>query len=605
MDKQQLSLLLREVRKFEKQNIDKQNNEAQNNSGAVTEDNTNARTRIKLAVLGTCAIQYFVKFLKYYLYENGINATIYEGEYNGINMDVFDDDSEFYRFQPDYVILLPYYTDIKNFPALLASNEEIGQCLDSVTAYYSEAWKRISTIHNVKILQSNFVIPSIHVLGNLENKEAYSRNNFIRKANEKLLSESPSNVTIVDLDALSDNIGKYNWFDYPAYFLNKAMVRLDFMPELVQCFVRQIKALMGNTKKCLVLDLDNTLWGGVVGDDGYDGIQLDPNNAVGEAYRFFQEYCLELKNRGVILAICSKNDEAVAKEPFEKNADMILHLDDIACFVANWENKADNMHKIAAELNIGIDSLVFFDDNPAERKIVKQFVPEVYVVDVPSDPALYVLQLEKDQPFEWLQLTKEDLDRTDSYIGNQKRKVMLESFVDYDEYLKALEMKGRVERGEGADVSRFTQLINKSNQFNLRTIRYSEADIESMALDENVKCLCGKLSDRYNNYGIITCVILKKVDDACFIDTWVMSCRVLKRGVESMMFNAIIDAVKEMGCSEVKAEYIRTKKNSMVSTFYETLGFENIETLDDGEVFKKEYVLHDLSNKQKHYIGKL
>lgn len=374
------------------------------------------------------------------------------------------------------------------------------------------------------------------------------------------------------------------------------------MPEYVMCFVRQIKALRGNTKKCLVLDLDNTIWGGVVGDDGWEGIQIDPNNAVGEAYRFFQTYCLALRKRGVILAVCSKNDESIAKEPFEKNENMILRLDDISCFVANWENKADNLRKIAHELNIGIDSLVFFDDNPAEREIVKQFVPEVHVVDVPTDPALYVLQMEKEQPFEWMQITKEDLERTDSYSGNQKRQQLQESFVNYDEYLKALDMKGEAARVQQGDVARFAQLINKSNQFNLRTIRYAEADVQQMLADENVCCLYGKLSDRYSNYGIISCVILRKENEICFIDTWVMSCRVLKRGVESMMFEGILKAATEMGCISMKAEYIRTKKNQMVESFYESLGFDLLETKDDDSGFQKEYQLNSLNIKPVHYI---
>lgn len=582
MDKLELSALLKLVRKSEKTQ--------------VTEDGP------KIAVLGSCSIQYFVKILRYYLGQEGLHCKIYEGEYNGINMDVFDASSALYAFQPDYVIVLPFYTDVKDVPPLLADEKTIEQYLERTKEYYQRVWKQLSSISNVRILQGNFVIPPNRVLGNLEYQEEYARNSFFKVVNETLVKEKPSNVTIVDLDALSSNIGKYNWFDYSSYFLNKAAIRLEYMPEYVMCFVRQIKALRGNTKKCLVLDLDNTIWGGVVGDDGWEGIQIDPNNAVGEAYRFFQTYCLALRKRGVILAVCSKNDESIAKEPFEKNENMILRLDDISCFVANWENKADNLRKIAHELNIGIDSLVFFDDNPAEREIVKQFVPEVHVVDVPTDPALYVLQMEKEQPFEWMQITKEDLERTDSYSGNQKRQQLQESFVNYDEYLKALDMKGEVARVQQGDVARFAQLINKSNQFNLRTIRYAEADVQQMLADENVCCLYGKLSDRYSNYSIISCVILRKENDICFIDTWVMSCRVLKRGVESMMFEGILKAATEMGCTSMKAEYIRTKKNQMVESFYESLGFDLLETKDDDSGFQKEYQLNSLNIKPVHYI---
>ena len=582
MDKLELSELLKQIRKFEKTH--------------KVEDGP------KIAVIGSCAIQYFVKILRYYLGKEGMNCKIYEGEYNGINMDVFDPDSAIYRFHPDYIIILPFYTDINNLPPLLADDESIKQCADSTICYYTNIWNQLSAIENVHILQGNFVIPSIRVLGNLEYSESYSTGSFLKKINEILIKEKSANVMIVDLDALSDNIGKYNWFDYPSYFLNKAAVRLEYMPEYVMSFVRQIKALRGSMRKCLVLDLDNTLWGGVVGDEGWQGIEIDPNNAVGEAYRFFQSYCLALRKRGIILAVCSKNDEAIAKEPFEKNENMILRLNDISCFIANWENKADNLRKIAQELNIGIDSLVFFDDNPAEREIVKHFLSEVHVIDVPADPALYVLQMEKEQPFEWLQITREDLERTDSYRGNKQRLQLQESFVDYSEYLQALDMRGKVAKVQQDEVARFTQLINKSNQFNLRTIRYSEADIQSMLDDRNTCCLYGKLSDRYSNYGIITCVILHKENDICFIDTWVMSCRVLKRGVENMMFELILKAAADMGCNSIRGEYIKTKKNKMVENFYDSLGFELKKTIEDESGFQKEYILNRLNLKVNHFI---
>lgn len=582
MDKLKLSTLLKQVRKNEKKQV--------------------AEYGLKIAVLGSCSIQYFVKILRYYLAQEGIHCKIYEGEYNGIAMDVFDSTSVLYQFQPDYIIILPFYTDIKDMPPLLANEKLIGQYVESTKIYYKNIWEQLGEIPNIHILQGNFVIPPVRVLGNLEYQEVYSVNGFLKAVNEMLMDEKPANVTIVDLDALACNIGKYNWFDYSSYFLNKAAVRLEYMPECVLCFVRQIKALRGNTKKCLVLDLDNTLWGGIVGDEGWNGIQIDPNNAVGEAYRFFQAYCLSLRKRGVILAVCSKNDESIAKEPFEKNENMILQLSDISCFVANWENKADNLRRIAYELNIGTDSLVFFDDNPAEREIVRQFVPEIQVIDVPNDPALYVLQMEKEQPFEWLQITKEDLERTDSYRGNQKRLQLQENFVDYNEYLKALDMRGKATRVHREDVARFTQLINKSNQFNLRTIRYSEADVQQLLDDKNAYCLCGKLADRYGSYGIISCVILRKDDDTCFIDTWVMSCRVLKRGVENMMFERILKAVKEMECTIIRAEYIQTKKNQIVENFYESLGFELLKTKDEGNGVWKEYVLNNLNLKLTHYI---
>lgn len=582
MEKKELSLLLKQIRK--------------------NEHNQVSECSVRIAVLGSCAIQYFVKMLRYYLEQEGIHSKIYEGEYDGINMDVFNEDSSLYQFSPDYIILLPFFTDIRDIPPLLSDRDTVAKFEDSVIEYYKKVWKKLESIPNVRILMSNFVIPPVRILGNIEYQEEYGTNSIIKSINEKLISEKTSSVLIVDLDAIAANIGKYNWFDYSSFFLNKAAVRLDYMPECVMCFVRQLKALRGYTRKCLVLDLDNTLWGGVVGDDGWEGIQLDPNNAVGEAYRFFQSYCHMLRKRGIILAVCSKNDESIAKEAFIKNENMILRLDDISCFVANWENKADNLRKIAHELNIGIDSLVFFDDNPAEREIVKQFLPDVHVVDVPDDPANYVLELEKEQPFDWLQITKEDIERTKTYEDNQKRKQLQESFVNYDEFLSALAMVGKVDTIGPEDIARFTQLINKSNQFNLRTVRYTESDIQKLSNDHNSCCLYAKLLDRYSNYGIISCVILKKEDTTCFIDTWVMSCRVLKRGVENMMYEHVLKKALEMGCSSIKAEYIKTKKNQMVESFYESLGFKLLKAEGSDQKFIKYYYTENFDFKSKHFI---
>lgn len=580
MQKNDLSLLLKQIRRFEKEN--------------------NENEGIRIAVLGSASIQYFVKILRYQLHTCGIDCQIYEGEFDGITMDVLDPNSALYRFAPEYLVLLPHYTDIKEYPSLLAPSEEISAALESRMAFFQKVWGSLSKISNIKVLQANFVIPPIREAGNLEYQLESTKGSFLRQVNCSLVEQKPPFVTVIDADTLSNDIGKYNWFDYSAYFLNKAPVRLDYLPELAGCFVRQILALHGKPRKCLVLDLDNTLWGGVVGDDGYNGLQLDPNNAVGEAYRFFQQYLLALKNRGVILAVCSKNEEAIAKEPFLKNENMILHLNDIACFVANWEDKASNIKRIAQELHIGTDSMVFFDDNPAERAIVRQFLPEVYVVEVPEDPADYALQLDMDSPFDWLQLTAEDLLRSDTYQMNQQRQEMRSSFVDYNSYLQALEMKGCVRELDSSALERFVQLINKSNQFNLRTVRYSEENITEMLKDPNTKCLYAQLEDKFSSFGIISCVILRKKANVCFIDTWVMSCRVLKRGVENMMFNSIIYATKKMGCDELHAEYIPTKKNVMVKDFYDNLGFQKKEGREEDT--SQEYQLKNLDVQSTHYI---
>lgn len=546
----------------------------------------NLKPEIKIAVLGTASIQYFVMMLDYQLHQAGIDSEIYEGEYNGITMDVFDNHSELYKFKPDIVILLTHYTDIKIFPELLASDDEVDKKVNETSSYYKSVWDKLSIIENVKILQSNFVIPPEHLLGNLETAVGYSKTSFYKKINEKLVSYAPKSVSIIDLEMLSQYVGKYQWFDYKAYFMSKSGFKIDYLPDVAGAFKNQIIAMKGKTKKCLVLDLDNTLWGGVVGDEGYDGIQIDPNNAIGEAYRYFQSYILDLKNRGVILAVCSKNDEENAKEPFEKNPNMILHYDDISCFMANWDDKVTNIKRIAETLNIGVDSLVFVDDNPAERDIVKSYLPEVHVVDLPTDPALYTLQLDKENPFNWIQYTKEDINRSKSYIENKNREALVSQFTNYDEYLKALEMSGGVGEVTEKEVARFTQLLNKSNQFNLRTQRYTEDEILSLLQEKSAKCLYVNLRDKFSEYGIISCIVLRKQNEECFIESWVMSCRVLKRGVENMAFAGVIKAAKSMRCNKLHGEYIKSKKNAMVSEFYDSLEFELLDSTDD----RKQYI---------------
>ncbi len=582
MDRQELSQLLRKIRKFEKEPL--------------------LKGKTKIAVIGSYSIQYFVKILRYFLAEAGWNCEIYEGEYNGIYTEICYPNSKLHCFSPDYVLLLPFDKDIKEYPALLADEKEIRCCLDIVENYYRQIWEALYKIGHVKILQANIVLPPIRSLGNLEYQMECSTCRYLEEVNRRILKVKPPYVTVVDVEHLSRNIGKYQWFDYPSYFLHKEGVRLEYMPELVSLFVSQLYALEGKIKKCLVLDLDNTLWGGVVGDDGWDGIQLDPNHAVGEAYQAFQQYLLMLKERGVILAVCSKNEEATAKEPFEKNEHMLLHQEDISCFMANWEDKASNIRKIAEELNIGTDSIVFFDDNPAERDIVRRYVPEVHVVEVPKDPAMYVLQMEKESPFEWLQVTEEDLQRTSTYQENRKRRKLQENYIDYREYLKALKMRGTAKILVEKDIERFVQLINKSNQFNLRTVRYLETDIREMLTEDSIRCIAGKISDRYSQYGIISCIILKKKENICEIDTWVMSCRVLKRGVEYMMFCAVLKEAAKMGCTKLTAEYRKSKKNHIVEEFYEELGFQVTGIYEENGEWRKEYVLDHLENTKEYEI---
>lgn len=560
------------------------------------------RDKIKIAVLGSYSIQHFVGVLDVFLQGQGIHTEIYEGEYDGINMDVLDENSGLYRFAPEIVILMTHTADIRHYPALLSSEEEVEEVLKKQMAYYRHLWECIGRIPGCQVMQTNFVVPLHRALGNMEADYLFSAASYIRLLNLELAKQRPKYVTIMDMDYIASLVGKKKWFDYSSYFLTKAGFHVEFLGEAAKLFSTQIASLKGKTRKCLVLDLDNTLWGGVVGDDGYDGIQIDPHHAVGEAYRYFQQYVKKLRERGVILAVCSKNDEDVAKQPFLKNPDMILKLSDFACFRANWEDKAGNIRAIAKELNIGLDSLVFVDDNPAEREIVRQYVPEVLVIDLPEDPAEYADALEEASPFEWMELTKEDLCRAESYSANKEREELFENFVNYEEYLQALLMEGNIGIVGDAQMERFVQLINKSNQFNLRTKRYTDAQIEELRHKDDVRLLYVDLKDRFTSYGIISCIILKKVGEDCFIDTWLMSCRVLKRGVEDFAFLRVIEEAERMGCTRIIGEYIPSKKNGMVKEFYKELGFSPLEEPGWQEVPESTLFMYPVTEKYQKRI---
>lgn len=562
---------------------------------------------IKIAVLGSCSIQHLVMALKVFLLKYGIQADIYQGEYDGIEMDVLSDDSDLYKFDPHIIILMTNYKDIKIVPGLFADKDEIELHLKREEDHYRNLWDHINERCKCHILQTNFVIPTLRVLGSLEYKYIFSKTNYIQNVNQRLLDAKPNNLDFIDMDFIASYVGKNKWFDYAAYFMSKQAFSLEVIGYVADIIAKMIAAHKGYVRKCLVLDLDNTLWGGIVGDLGFEGINLDPNDPIGEAYLSFQQYVLDLKNRGVILAVCSKNDLDIAKGPFLKNKKMILSLDDISCFIANWEDKASNLRQIAGELNIGVDSLVFFDDNPVEREIVKRFLPEVWVVNVPEDPAYYASALAFENPFEWSYITKEDISRSQSYIHKRQMTLSSLSYNDYNEYLQDLDMQATVKNMDTADFTRFLQLINKTNQFNLRTRRYNEAQIEQFRTDNNYRLISISLSDKFSEYGIISCIILKKIRNICFIDTWVMSCRVLKRGIENLAMENIIMSASEMGCDKVVGEYIGTAKNGMVKNIYTEYGFKPLNKTD--EIYKTDpesdlYILDDLSSwtKKPYFI---
>ena len=388
-------------------------------------------------------------------------------------------------------------------------------------------------------------------------------------------------------------------FDSSLYITSEMVFSIDVIPYLASRTIDIISAAQGKFKKCLILDLDNTIWGGIIGDDGLENIQLGHGLGIGKAFSEFQEWIKKIKNRGIILAICSKNTEKIAKEPFEKHPDMILKLNDISVFKTNWNNKADNIRQIQSILNIGFDSMVFLDDNPFERNMVRQNVPGVIVPEMPEDPGEYLEYLYSLNLFETLSYSTADDDRTKQYQIEAQRITMQKSFTNEYEFLKNLNMVSKVKPFDKFNTPRVSQLSQRSNQFNLRTIRNSEADIENISNDNNYKNFSFTLSDKYGDHGLICIVILeKKNKEDLFINTWIMSCRVLNRGMENFTLNTIIKYVKENGFKKIIGEYIETPKNKIVESHYQKLGFLPID-LDGQKLYELEV---DDYEKKEYYI---
>ena len=539
--------------------------------------NMDELTKIKVAILGNCSTQHLATALKGYGYIEKYNFDIFDSDYNQIDSQIMDEMSELYSFLPDYVLIFmsseKLYEDFCKTD-LNSRNTFADNIIQKLRMYYETVNQRLKT----NILQFNFVELDDRIFGNYGNKIDNSFIYQIRKLNLLLmeLSENIKNVFVIDLEWLQNTYGRKNLYDDKMYYIAKMPISTNLLPEAAKQIVDVIKSLKGRIKKCIILDLDNTLWGGVIGDDGLNKIQIG-ELCLGHAFSDFQMWLKELKNRGIILAICSKNNEDIAKEPFEKHPEMVLRLEDISMFVANWDDKATNIKHIQETINIGMDSIVFIDDNPFERNLVKSLIPDITVPDLPEDPSQYLSYLKELNLFETASYSENDKDRTKQYQAEVGRETMKSTYSDFNDYLKSLEMVGTVHEFNEFEVPRISQLTQRSNQFNLRTIRYTEAEIENIINDKNYVTLSFSLKDKFGDYGLISGVIMKKQDDdTLFIDTWLMSCRVLKRGMEEFIINNVVNKAKEEGYSKIIGEYIKTPKNAMVEKIYSNMGFNDI-----------------------------
>ena len=522
----------------------------------------------RVAVLGSYTTTQFMPILRLAALQAGIQIELYESAYGQYRQDILDPDSALYRFAPDFIVLAVHEGDL-GLPDFSPSPA------DEVTAElrrWTSLWAAVSGRGTAHVVQHNFAIPPEAPMGHLGSRLTGSRYAMIQALNVRLGEEAGNAVSIVDCERLSALHGKLRWFDARYWHVSKQAVALDALPLLAEQTAWVIAARLGLTRKCLVLDLDNTLWGGVIGEDGLAGIKLG-DGAAGEAFVAFQEYILRLKSKGVILAVCSKNNEADAREPFEKHPEMRIKLSDIAAFSASWDSKPDGVRALARQLNIGLDSMVFVDDNPAERQAMRELVPEVAVVYLPTDPAHYVRALAAYPGFESASFTAEDAQRTDQYRARAEIARLENEATSLEDFHRGLQMRAAISPFTAFDLPRLAQLLAKSNQFNLTTRRHGAAELERFVADPECVHFSLRLRDRFTDHGLVSLMIGFRRGEVLDIDSWLMSCRVIGRTVEKEMLAQLARRAEALGCQVLRGTYIPTAKNAMVADVYGRFGF--------------------------------
>jgi FkbH-like protein len=497
----------------------------------------------------------------------------YVTDYAQYRQEIFDSSSGLYRYHPDVVL---FALDARH--VVSQTSDGSGQnAAEKTVSELAKLWQRVQNSFGCQVIQQTLLPIFPSVIGNNEHRLPTSSRWRVSEFNHALRCQADLNgVELLALDAKVEQDGLNAWYDDVLWHRAKQEIHPAASPMYGDLVVRMIAAQRGKSSKCLVLDLDNTLWGGIVGEAGPDGIVLGQGSAEGEAYLEFQRWIKDQARRGVIIAVCSKNDEANAMAPFERHPEMVLSRSDIAAFVANWDDKPSNLRAIAEQLNIGIDSLVFVDDTPFERNIVRRELPMVSVPEIPDEPALYARCLSDAGYFEGLSVTQDDLGRTNQYQNNLNREALQTASTDLNSFLSALRMELWVESFGDHTLKRTVQLINKTNQFNLTTRRYTEEQVSALIRANDALNLQFRLSDIYGDNGIIS-VIMAHIDEQTrekmVIDTWLMSCRVFGRQVENACMNVIADRAKRLGATEIIGEYIQTNRNSIVKEHYARMKF--------------------------------
>lgn len=533
---------------------------------------------LRVAVLSGSTTNEVVKELELFLLFYGFKPTFYCSGYNTFYSEALFPSAEFKSFKPDIIYVHTSWRNLVNLPTPATSFEQYQKDLEINKTRFLDIWTQLSLKFDCPIIQNNFDACFYRPMGNMDNHDFHGINNFINKMNAFLYESvtSQKKLFINDLNYIQAKYGIDEFSDPKYWYLYKYFCAPQYIPYFTYNLANIIKAIFGKNKKVLNLDLDNTLWGDVIGDVGKSGIILGQGNGIGEAYQEFQLFLKCLKERGILLTVNSKNEFENAKEGFE-HPDTILRIDDFVAFYANWQTKNVNLYNTAKELNLGIDSFVFVDDNPLEREIITSSYNDVSVPKI-DDMTYAINYLCQGGYFEPVSLSSDDLARTKMYIDNKKRETLEKTFDNYDDFLDSLDMEAIISPFDDTNIERITQLLNKTNQFNLTTCRHSLEEIKLFAKDNDNICIYGRLKDKFGDNGLVSVIIAKKIEEQTLqITDWVMSCRVFNRGMEYAMFNAFALIAKQKDIKFILGNYIPTAKNKIVEDLYLKLGFKEIQ----------------------------
>jgi FkbH-like protein len=532
----------------------------------------------RIAILGSSTTALLPPLLKALAFRDGIRAEFYEGLYGAYQQEILNPESGLYAFAPNVIILALHWRDLHLSPAIDHA-QEAQALVETQAGRFAQFWQTLAERSSAHVIQYAFDLPAEEAWGSLSMALPGGRARLIHAVNEQLRREAHGkSVSILETTRVAMEVGLARWSDPLMWWKAKQHPGPEALPALAEALLAQVRAICGLTRKVIAVDLDNTLWGGVIGEDGLDGIKVGPGTPEGEAHAALQQYLKELSMRGILLAVCSKNNPEDAQLPFGRHPGMVLRLEDFAAFVANWKDKATNLRAIADELSLGLDSFVFLDDNPMEREWIRSQLPQVAMPEGGASVYGFQRALDRGRYFESLVLSKEDLARARQYRDEAQRRELQQGAQSMGDFLAGLKMQAACLPVTPANLERVTQLTNKTNQFNLTTRRYTRPQVQELTALPGAWARAFQLEDCFGGYGLIGVIFCRRLRPSAWeIDTWLMSCRVLGRQMEQFMFDQLMAAAQMAGIEELIGVYRPTGKNALVAQHYDKLAFRLVD----------------------------